>query len=351
MTRARLVRVCGVLGILAFIVIIGADLIWGSGHPTLSGVLLVVAVAPTLTFLLSRALMGVDFPLVPIALLALIEYPLFVFGLMAVLRHARFRSASVARFGVAVLVAYLGAHVAARVALSLDAVNLRLLADADPGVAGAAADRLAASGSAAAIPAMQERLIEQHQRQGWVDNSLLDALTALGGAKGWHDLLASGRLGVAGRDARTWRSIVANVREMSSNPSYTNSQGRITTRHLGEQDVAHLFDALALGLAKQSRTTFDTEASLTLLQVMKARPDLCAKYFADVPNGLRGRDSQAVYDLAGALALVKVGPSFDGTYEFQTTAVKNEHARLTGDRHALADEWIAWAKSTTPVCW
>ena len=349
MTRATLTRICGVLGILALIVI-GADLMWGSGHPTLSAVLLVVAVAPTLTFLLSRALMGVDFPPVPIALFALIEYPLFFFGLIAVLRRARFRSAHVARFGVAVLVAYLGAHVAARVALRLDAVNLRLLADANPGVASAAADRLAASGSAAAIPAMQQRLIEQHARQGWVDNNLLDALTALGGAKGWQDLLESGRLGVAGRDANTWRSIVQTVREMSSNPYYATAYGRITTRHLGEQDVAQLFAALALKLAEQARTRFDAEASLTLLQVMKGRPDLCARYFADVPNGLRGRDSQAVYDLAGALALSKAGPSSDGNYDFQTTAVKNEQARLTGDRHALAGEWIAWAKSTTPVC-
>lgn len=349
MTRATLARVCGVLGILALIVI-GADLIWGRGHPTLSGVLLVFAVAPTLTILLSRALLGVDFPPLPIALFALIEYPLLFFGLMSVLRHALFRSARVARFGVAVLVAYLGAHVAARVALNLDAVNLRLLADANPGVARAAADRLAASGSAAAIPPMQQRLIEQHERQGWVDRSLLGALTALGGAKGWQDLLESGRLGVAGRDARTWRSIVANVREMSNNPYYFNSRGSITIRHLGDQDVARLFDALALELAERSRTTPDGEASLALLEVMKGRPDLCAKYFADVPNGLREGSSQAVYDLAGALALAKVGPSSDGNYDFQTTAWKNEQARLAGDRHALADEWIAWAKSTTPPC-
>jgi hypothetical protein len=349
MTRATLARVCGVLGILALIVI-GFDLVWGGGHPPLSAILLVFAVAPTLTVLLSRALVGVDFPSLPIALFALIEYPLFVFGMMAVLRHARFRSARVARFGVAVLIAYLGAQVAARVALSLDTVNLRLLADANPWVARAAADRLSASGNAAAIPPMQQRLIEQHERQGWVDSSLLDALTALGGAKGWQDLLESGRLGVAGRDARTWRSIVANVREMSSNPYYTNSRGRITTRHLGDQDVARLFDALALELAERSRATADAEASLALLEVMKGRPDLCAKYFADVPNGLREGSSQAVYDLAGALALAKVGPSSDGNYDNQTAAWKHEQARLAGDRDALADEWTAWAKSTTPLC-
>ena len=256
-----------------------------------------------------------------------------------------------ATFGVAVLVAYVGAHVAARVALSLDAVNLRLLAHANPGVARAAADRLLASGNAAAIPAMQQRLLEQHERQGWVDNSLLDALTALGGAKEWQDLLESGRLGVAGRDARTWRSIVQNVREMSSNPYYASSRGRITTRHLGEQDVAQLWDALALKLAERSRTTPDAEASVTLLYVMKGRPDLCAKYFADVPSGLREDASQAVYDLAVNLALVKAGPSADGKYDYQEALVKDETARLTGDRNARADEWIAWAKSTTPLCW
>jgi hypothetical protein len=341
-------RIGGVLGIFALL-LIGADLMWGGGHPTLSAVLLFFAIAPTLTCLLSQALLGVDFPPLPIALLALIEYPLCLFGLMSFFRRARFRSARVAAFGVAVLVAYLGAHVAARVALRLEAVNLRLLADANPGVARAAADRLAASGSAAAIPAMHHRLLEQHERQGWVDNNLLDALTALGGAKGWQDLLESGRLGVAGRDATSWRTIVQTVREMSSNSYYATSRGNITPRGLGEQDVALLFDALARQLAERLRIAPDAEASLALLQVMKGRPDLCAKYLADVPNGLRGPDSQAVYDLAGALALVKVGPSSDGTYEFQTTAVKNEQARLTGDRRAIADEWIAWAKST-PVC-
>jgi hypothetical protein len=66
MTRATLRRVGDILGILALLVI-GADLMWGTGHPTLSGVLLVLAVVPTLTFLLSRALMGVDFPPIPIA--------------------------------------------------------------------------------------------------------------------------------------------------------------------------------------------------------------------------------------------------------------------------------------------
>ena len=350
MTRATLARVCGVVGILALIVI-GVDLIWGGGHPSLSAILLVWALAPTLTFLLSVALLGVDFPPLSIALLGLIEYPLFFFGLMSVFRRARFRSARVARFGVAVLVVYVGAHVAARVALNLDIVNLRLLAHANPGVAGAAADRLLASGNPAAIPPMQQRLLEQHERQGWVDNSLLNALTAIGGANGWHDLLESGRLGVAGGDARTWRSIVQKVREMSSSPDFFAARGRITTRHLGEQEVAQLFDALALKLAERSRTTPDAEAAVTLLHVMKGRPDLCAKYFADAPNGLRDNTPMAVYDLAVNLALIKVGPSSDGKYDRQEAAVKDETARLAGDRNARADEWVAWAKSTTPSCW
>ncbi len=342
-------RVGGVLGAV-LLVVIAADMIWGGGHPSLSAVLFFWALAPTLTALLSRALLGIDFPPLPIALLGLIEYPLFFFGLMSVLRWAGIRSARIATFGVAVLVAYLGAQLAARVALNLDPVNLRLLAHDNPGVASAAADRLRASGSAAAIPAMQQRLLEQHERQGWVDNSLLDTLTALGGAREWQRLLESGRLGVAGRDAQTWRAVIQNVREMSGNPYYASSRGGIKSDSLGEQDVAQLFNALALKLAERASTTPDSDTSLTLVYVMKGRPDLCAKYFAAVPNGLRDRTSQATYDLAGTLALIKAGPSADGKYDYQATLAKDERARLAGDRNALADEWIAWAKSTTPLC-
>jgi hypothetical protein len=345
-----LARVCGVLGVLLLIVI-GADLIWGGGHPSLSAVLLFWALMPTLTALLSRALLGVDFPPLPIALLGLIEYPLFLFGLAAVLRRARFRSARIAAFGFAVFVAYLGAQVATRVMLSLDAVNLRLVAHANPGVASAAADRLRASGDATAVPALQQRLLEQHERQGWVDQSLLDTLTSLGGARAWQQLLETGQLGVGGRDARTWRAIIQNVREMSGNPYYASARGGIKSDHLGEQDVAQLFDALALRLAERSSASPDSETSLTLLYVMKSRPDLCAKYFAAVPNGLRDNTpQQATYDLAGNLALIKAGPSADGKYDYQAMIVKDERARLAGDRNALAAEWIAWATSTTPLC-
>lgn len=342
-------RVGGVLGVV-LLVVIAADMIWGGGHPSLSAVLLFWILAPTLTALLSRALLGIDFPPLPIALLGLIEYPLFFFGLMSILRRAGIRSARIATFGVAILVAYLGAQLAARVALNLDPVNLRLLAHDNPGVASAAADRLRASGSAAAIPAMQQRLLEQHERQGWVDNSLLDTLTALGGAREWQRLLESGRLGVAGRDAQTWRAVIQNVREMSGNPYYASSRGGIKSDSLGEQDVAQLFNALALKLAERASTTPDSDTSLTLVYVMKGRPDLCAKYFAAVPNGLRDRTSQATYDLAGTLALIKAGPSADGKYDYQATLAKDERARLAGDRNALADEWIQWANSTTPLC-
>ena len=343
-----LARVCGVLGVLLLIVI-GADLIWGGGHPSLSAVLLFWALMPTLTTLLSRALLGVDFPPLPLALLGLIEYPVFFFGLVAVLRRARLDSRTAA-FGTAVFVAYLGVQLAARVMLNLDPVNLRLVAHANPGVASAAADRLRSTGNAAAVPALQQRLIEQHERQGWVDNSLLDTLTALGGAREWQHLLESGRLGVAGPDARTWRAIVQNVREMSGNPYYASARGGIKSEYLGEQDVARFLDALALELAERERATPDGEASLTLLYVMKGRPDLCAKYFVVVPNGLRDAAPQAAFDLAGNLALIKAGPAADGKYDYQAMIVKDERARLAGDRNALADEWIAWAKSSTPLC-
>lgn len=342
-------RVGGVLGVV-LLVVIAADMMWGGGHPTLSAVLLFWALTPTLTAFLSRALLGVDFPPLAVALLGLIEYPLVVFGLVSALNRARFRSARIATFGVVLLVAYLGAQVAARVVLNLQSVNLQLVAHANAAVASAAVDRLRSSGDAAAIPALQQRLIEEHERQGWVDNNLLDTLTALGGARGWQNLLESGRLGVAGPDARTWRAIVQNVREMSENPYYADARGGVKSDHLGEGDVAQLFESLALKLAQRSSTESDSEAALTLLYVMKGRPELCAKHFAVVPNGLRDRTPQAALDLAGTLALIKAGPSADGLYDYQATLVKNEKARLATDRDAFADEWIAWAKSTTPLC-
>ncbi len=74
---------------------------------------------------------------------------------------------------------------------------------------------------------------------------------------------------------------------------YASSRGGIKSDSLGEEDVAQLFNALALKLAERASTTPDSDTSLTLVYVMKGRPDLCAKYFAAVPNGLRDRTSQA----------------------------------------------------------
>ena len=46
----------------------------------------------------------------------------------------------------------------------------------------------------------------------------------------------------------------------------------------------------------------DSEAALTLLMLMKNRPDFCEKYFEIVPNGLRDTVSQATVDVARILA-------------------------------------------------
>ena len=80
------------------------------------------------------------------------------------------------------------------------------------------------SGDSAALPTLQHKLLGEIERQGFPGDNLLDALTQLGGARGWQDLLETRRLGVAGRDARNWRFIINNVREMSS-PYYAASRG------------------------------------------------------------------------------------------------------------------------------
>jgi hypothetical protein len=43
--------------------------------------------------------------------------------------------------------------------------------------------------------------------------------------------------------------------------------------------------------------------------------------------------------------LIKAGPSADGKYDYQEMIVKDETSRFFQDRDAVADEWIAWAKS------
>ena len=95
--------------------------------------------------------------------------------------------------------------------LNSQSVNLRLMAHSNPAVAEAAVDRIRRSGESAAIPALQQKFIDEEQRQGYASETLIDALTQLGGAEGWLGMLDSGRLGVAGRDAVAWRAIVQNV--------------------------------------------------------------------------------------------------------------------------------------------
>jgi hypothetical protein len=150
-------------------------------------------------------------------------------------------------------------------------------------------------------------------------------------------------------EAWAWRFIINNVREMT-NPPYAASRGGVKSPYLGEGDISRLFDALALKLAERLKVAADSEASLTLLSVMKGRPDLCTKYFEFVPNGLRDRGQQAALDLVGILALMKAGRSADGKYDDQAMLVKNENMRFGQDPDAVAQEWAAWAKSATQPC-
>jgi hypothetical protein len=92
----------------------------------------------------------------------------------------------------------------------------------------------------------------------------------------------------------------------------------------------------------------DSEASLTLLSVMKERPDLCRKYFQFVPIGLRDATPQAAFDVVSTLALMKAGPEADFKYDYQAMITKDEMARFAQQHDVVAEEWIAWAKSATP---
>jgi hypothetical protein len=80
---------------------------------------------------------------------------------------------------------------------------------------------------------------------------------------------------------------------------------------------------------------------------MKERPDLCRKYFAFVPIGLRDKAPQTPTEVVRDLALMKAGPSSDGQYDYQLKITNNEKSRFDRDRNAVAEEWIAWAKSNT----
>jgi hypothetical protein len=200
------------------------DLISGGGHPPLSAALVYWALYPTLTGYLSRALLGSDFPSAFLVLFGLMEYP---------------------------LVGFLGRCATRRPFPAQSAIGESApVANANPAVADAAVDRIRESGDPAALPRLQQKLVDDFSQRGRLEANLLDALTVVGGAKGWQDLLESERLGVAGREAWAWRFIINNVREMT-NPPYAASRGGDKSPYLGEGDIARLSDALALDLAER----------------------------------------------------------------------------------------------------
>jgi hypothetical protein len=328
------------------LVVLTFESIGGTGHPPLSAVLLFWASYPTLAGYLSRSL-GSDFPSTLVMFLGFLEYALVVVGLASLIARSQGRIVAGGRTAMAALFMYVSAQCIAHLLLNLQAVNIRLMADANPRGSMAAVNRIRDSGDIGAVPALQRKLIEDFERDGTLEAGLLDALTALGGARGWQDLLKSGRLGVTGPAARAWRFIVENVRAMA-NPPFAEARGGIKSRYFGAEDIARFFDSLALELAEQLRGAPDSEASLTLLAVMKERPDLCRKYFELVPIGLRDAAPQAASDLVGTLALMKAGPAADFKYDYQAMITKNEMSRFARDRDAVAEEWIAWAKSNIP---
>jgi hypothetical protein len=342
--RSRLPRVLFLLFCLPpAVALIGlaADTVWGGGHPPLGAALVLFEIYPTLTGYLSRAFLGSDWPSYFLIVLALMEYPLVGFGLGSIFSRSR--------LGLAVLLVYTSAQLAAHVLLNLHVVNVHLVSHANPAVSEAAVDRIRDSGDTASLPTLQQKALEEFARQGFAESTLLDALTQLGGAKGWQDLLESGRPGVAGRDARIWRGIIQNVREMT-NPYYAESRGGVKSPYWRDQDITRLFDALALKLAEHLKGTADSEASLTLLTLMRNRPDLCAKYFEIVPNGLRDKASQATLELAGNLAAIKAGRPPDNAYNYQAFLSRDEIAQIGREQTVVADTWAAWVKSDASPC-
>ena len=329
------------------LVVFALESIWGGGHPPLSAVLLLWGLYPTLTWYLSRALLGSEFPSPLLMLVGLLEYALVGVGLASLIARSRGRVVTGARTAIVAVFIYVSAQFTAHLLLNLPSVNVRLLADVNPAVSIAAANRIRDAGDAAAVPALQQKLLEDFNRDGRLEAGLLDALTVLGGARGWQDLLDSGRLGVAGPAARAWRFISENVRAMA-NPLFAEARGGVRSPDFRDEDIARFFDSLALELAERLQSAPDSEASLTLLSVMKERPDLCRKYFEFVPIGLHDARPQAAVDVVRSLALMKAGPSADFKYDYQAMITNNEMSRFAQKRDAVAEEWIAWAKSNTP---
>ena len=162
---------------------------------------------------------------------------------------------------------------------------------------------------------------------------MIETLTQLGGAKGWQDLLESGRLGVRENEARMWHCIIRNVRDMAD-PEYAVMHGAAKTAYLAEEDIARLSDALASRLAEALRVTPDSDASLTLIAVMNGQRDLCAKYFVLVPNGLRDQTNrdQTNVELARVLAAIKQGQSPDTADAFLVHGQGGHHPPGAGAR-------------------
>ena len=132
---------------------------------------------------------------------------------------------------------------------------------------------------------------------------------------------------------------------MVANPLFAEARGGVKSPDFGAEDIARLFDSLARELAERLQAAADSEASLTLLAVMRERPDLCRKYFEFVPIGLRDATPQAAVDLVRSLALMKAGPSADFKYDYQAMIMNNEMSRFARERAAVAEEWIAWART------
>ena len=318
----------------------------GGGHPSLGGVLVMGAAVPTLAAYLSRALEGSDFPSLPFLVLGALEYPLVGYGIGSLI--ARITSSS---SGILLLVAYIAAQIGAHVVLNRHDVNLRLLADPNRGVSRAAVARLAASGDGGAVPALQDRFMQAFEDYGNADEALIVTLTQLGGAKGWQDLLESGRLGVRENEARMWHRIIRFVRYMAD-PEYAAMHGAAKTAYLSDEDIARLSDALASRLAEVLRVTPDSDASLTLIAVMYGQRDLCANYFVLVPNGLRDQTNrdQTNVELARVLAAIKQGQSPDTADVFLGSLAKEDIIRLEQEPAAVADEWASWAASEAAPC-
>ena len=321
----------------------------GGGHPSLGGMLGVWAAFPTLSAYLSRTLGGTDFPPPFFIVLGSLEYTLIGYGIGSLI--ARLKGAGGSALGIVALVGYVAAQVGAHAVLNQQSVNLRLLADPNRAVSRAAVARIAASGDSSAVPALHDRFVQAFEDYGNADEALIVALTKVGGAKGWQDLLESGRFGVRGNEAHMWHRVIRHVRSMAD-PEYAAQQGGVRTTYLRGEDIARLSDALASRLAERVRATPDADASLALIGVMYGRRDLCAKYFAVVPNGLRDQRNrdQRNLELARVLAAIKGGQSPDAADAFIGSLSEEDVARLAAEPAAVADEWVAWAASDAAPC-